>query len=147
MSWRASYDALRESGSHEPAPESHGGLSGRSVLRRRVLVVDDNVDAADMLADCLTRLGATVRAGYSERMALEIASAFAPDLVLLDLRMPDVSGATLARRLRDGCAATFFAVTGHRPDDVAEEIAAGAFDGCLTKPCSFEALRRVLLAP
>jgi CheY-like chemotaxis protein len=114
-----------------------------SVLRR-VLVVDDNADAADMLAECLALLGATTRAVYTARAALDVVRSFAPDVVLLDLRMPDVSGAVLAGRLRDGCTASVVAVTGHRPDDVAAEIAAGTFDGWLTKPCSLEALRRIL---
>lgn len=112
--------------------------------RRRILVVDANVDAADMLAECVELLGATARAVYTARGALDVARSFAPDVVLLDLRLPDGTGAPLSHALRSECDARVIAVTGYRADDVAEEIAAGRFDACLTKPCSLDTLRRAI---
>ena len=66
----------------------------------RVLIVDDNRDGADALGLLVEELGNTVHVTYGGRQALEVASAFRPDLMLVDLMMPDVDGFDLVARLR-----------------------------------------------
>src|SRR5437870_4862557 len=69
-------------------------------VRRRVLVVDDNVDAADSLAVLLRLQGQEVHAAYDGPTALEVARNCRPDVVLLDVGMPEMDGYEVARRLR-----------------------------------------------
>ena len=81
-------------------PTLHGGVSpgGKSV--RRVLVVDDNEDAANMLGELLEDAGHEVRTAYTGIEALRAAETFRPDVVLLDIGLPDMDGYEVARRLR-----------------------------------------------
>src|SRR5690606_28548101 len=66
----------------------------------RILVVDDNRDSADSLAMLLRARGSDIRVAYDGHRAIEEAQAFIPDLVLLDIGLPDMSGYEVARRLR-----------------------------------------------
>src|SRR5436190_16833125 len=68
--------------------------------RFRILVVDDNEDAADTLAVLLRMWGHDVHTAYSGEDALESALAYRPDCMLLDIRMPGMDGYALARQLR-----------------------------------------------
>ncbi|HEX5269577.1 MAG TPA: ATP-binding protein, partial [Gemmataceae bacterium] len=68
---------------------------------RRILVVDDNKDSADTLAHLLTLLGHEARTAYDGEAALEAAPLFRPEVVLLDLNLPGLSGLEVARRLRE----------------------------------------------
>ncbi|HEU4376458.1 MAG TPA: ATP-binding protein, partial [Telluria sp.] len=82
---------------------------------RRILVVDDNVDAADTLTMALELLGHVVRAAYTAADALVQAKDFEPSMILLDIGLPDVNGYEVARRIRAepwGSAITLVAATG-----------------------------------
>jgi signal transduction histidine kinase len=68
-------------------------------LQRRVLVVDDNGEAADMLAMLLTEVGCEVQTAYRGEAAIREADRFRPDLVLLDIGLPDISGEEVCRRI------------------------------------------------
>jgi two-component system CheB/CheR fusion protein len=104
---------------------------------RRILVVDDNVDAASSLASVLQLSGHEVRAVYSGAEALAAAEEFKPDYVVLDLNMPGIDGVEVGRRLRaspSAASASLIALTGMgQPADVERTRAAG-FDHHLTKP-------------
>ena len=65
-----------------------------------MLVVDDNVDSAEMLAMLLKKSGHEVRTAYTGPAALEVAAAYRPDVVLLDIGLPGLNGFEVARRLR-----------------------------------------------
>ena len=108
--------------------------AGRSL---RVLVVDDSVDSADSLALLLELDGHQVRTATDGLAALDVAVAFAPQAVLLDVGLPRLDGYEVARRLRclDACRGSLLiALTGYgRPEDRAAALAAG-FDEHLTKP-------------
>jgi CheY-like chemotaxis protein len=71
-----------------------------SAARRRVLVVDDNRDAADSLGLLLEMEGYDVRTAYDGRQALDLFQAFAPDAVFLDINMPEIDGCTVAEMIR-----------------------------------------------
>ncbi len=115
--------------------------------RRRVLVVDDNVDAADSLVDLLTDLGFVARASYDAVTALAQAPAFQPDIGLLDIGLPVMDGYELASRLREalpGQALRLIAVTGYGQDADRRRARDAGFDAHLVKPVNLEALEREL---
>ncbi len=114
---------------------------------RRVLVVDDNVDAADSLALLLRVSGQEVRVAYDGPTALLITEAFRPQLVLLDIGMPQMDGYEVARRLRrqpglEGV--TLVAVTGWGQEEDRQRSREAGFDHHLTKPADPAALQRLL---
>jgi CheY-like chemotaxis protein len=106
---------------------------------RRVLIVDDDADAADLLHGLVEHDGHHSRVVYCARDALAAARELRPHVALIDIGLPDMNGYDLTRSLRAlpelrGCR--FIAVTGHsRPSAIARGIAAG-FESYLTKPIS-----------
>ncbi|MBB5501177.1 ATP-binding protein [Paraburkholderia sp. MM5384-R2] len=112
----------------------------------RVLIVDDNSDAALSLAMILD--AHDVRTAHSGEEALQIAAAFEPQIVFLDLGLPGISGYEVARRLRDRQAAgkrlEIVAVSGYgQPEDVARSAGAGC-DSHLVKPVDIEELLAII---
>ena len=123
-----------------PRPSSGG---------RRVLVVDDNVDAATSLATVLELAGHEVRTAFGGMEALGVAEAFRPEYVMLDLNLPGLDGVEVGRRLRAsdwGRRASLVALTGMgQPADLARTRQAG-FDHHLTKPVEPEEVLRLVAA-
>ena len=117
----------------ESADDPAAGTPG---ARRRVLVVDDNRDAADSLAWWLVARGHTVSTAYDGNQALTQAATFQPEAVLLDLGMPGLDGLETARRLRAraGHAPFLVAVTGWGQDRDRRRTAEAGFDAHLVKP-------------
>jgi signal transduction histidine kinase/ActR/RegA family two-component response regulator len=115
----------------------------------RVLVVDDNHDAAESLALLLSLEGYTVDVAYDGVTALSEAAKFQPQIVLLDIGMPGMDGYQVARELRAGeptGSMTIIALTGYgQPDDRKHASAAG-FNDHLTKPVDTESLIDILRA-
>jgi two-component system CheB/CheR fusion protein len=113
---------------------------------RRVLVVEDNRDAAATLLDLLELWGHEVRVVHHGPAALRIAPEFRPDVVLLDSALPVRDGFVVGRRLRapDGAGTLFVAVTGYGQQDHRQRAAASGFDRHLTKPVNPEELRAVI---
>jgi signal transduction histidine kinase/CheY-like chemotaxis protein len=115
--------------------------------RRRVLIVDDNADAANSLAMLLALRGHETQVAFSGREALERIDAFRPEVVLLDIGLPEMDGYELADRLRERPAlrgVRLVALTGFaQPEDQQRARSAG-FDDHLVKPVSLSALERVL---
>jgi CheY-like chemotaxis protein len=104
---------------------------------RRMLVVDDNVDAADSLSMVLDALGHSVKAAYEGATALELMDSFAPEVVLLDIGLPEMDGLEVARRIRarpDGEAVRLIALTGWGQDEDKRRTQEAGFDEHLTKP-------------
>ena len=117
---------------------------------KRVLVADDNRDAAETLATLLRMEGHDVTVVYDGRAALDAFKATRPDAALLDIGMPKLNGYEVARRIREipsGRGVLLVAVTGWGQDgDKAQAYAAG-FDRHFTKPVSTERLSELLRPP
>jgi CheY-like chemotaxis protein len=113
-----------------------------------VLVVDDNVDAAESLAVVLRLTGHQARTAHSGAAALQAAGAFRPEAVLLDIGLPGgLSGYELAPRLRQlpGLGgALLVALTGFGQEEDKRRAEEAGFDAHLTKPADLEALQALL---
>jgi PAS domain S-box-containing protein len=128
-----------------PAPAT--GHTIDAVRSRKILVVDDNRDAADSLGELLRIAGHETRVCHDGHHALVMAEAFRPDVVLLDIGMPRIDGHEVTRRLRSqpwGRHMQIVALSGFgRPDDRQRSVDAGC-DQHLTKPVSDGDLRRAI---
>jgi signal transduction histidine kinase len=114
---------------------------------RRVLIVDDNVDAADSLAMLLKMDGHDVEPVYDPTIALTRVSEFDPEVILLDIGLPVMDGYEVARRLRGtGIKARLVALTGYGQAKDLERARAAGFDSHLVKPVELPALVRELSA-
>jgi CheY-like chemotaxis protein/anti-sigma regulatory factor (Ser/Thr protein kinase) len=123
--------------------------AGRRVVRSglRVLVADDNHDAANTLATLLRLWGHEVESAFDGREAVELAGQFRPQVALLDIGMPELSGYEVARQLRtdgqhDGLR--LVAITGWGQQHDRDAAIAAGFDAHLTKPVDPEALTKLL---
>ena len=131
-------------------PEDAAAPHARAVpssTGRSVLLVDDNRDSAESLAALLQMLGHEVRQAYCGREAIELARACQPELVLLDIGMPDLNGYDVARALRaePGLSGTrLIALTGYGSDEDRSASRAAGFDDHLVKPIDFDRLERIL---
>jgi CheY-like chemotaxis protein len=113
----------------------------------RVLVVDDNVDAADTLTALLEFKGHTVAVAHDGPQALAAARSLLPQVVFLDIGLPGMSGYEVARDLRAMAAldgVTLIALTGWGTDADRLKTDAAGFDHHLTKPVSFDEILRML---
>jgi two-component system, sensor histidine kinase len=120
---------------------------GPNAEARRILVVDDNVDAAESLSMLLESLGHDIRMAHTGPAALKTALDFGPDLVLLDIGLPGLSGYEVARRFRADeklAPAMLVAVTGWGSDEDRKKASDAGFDVHLTKPIEMTAIERVL---
>jgi len=115
---------------------------------RRVLVVDDNVDAAHMMADALEAVGHETRVAFDGPAALDAALAFMPDAALLDLGLPLMDGYELAAQLvaasAGGRRPVLVAVTGYGQDSDRERSRAAGFDAHVVKPVDLPQLLTLL---
>jgi CheY-like chemotaxis protein len=122
-------------------------LNGPASAPRRVLVVDDNVDAAQSLATLLKLWGHQVAMAHDGTAALEAVRAQRPEVILLDIGLPGMSGLEVARQVRqDPRRPLLVALTGYgQEQDRRRSIEAG-FDCHLVKPVDLSELRRLIAA-
>ncbi|MBX9581602.1 MAG: PAS domain S-box protein [Gemmataceae bacterium] len=129
----------------ESKPEEEAASSGfnsalrnpNSAIKRRVLVVDDNRDSAESMAEMLRLLGNEVAVAHDGLAAVEAAGRTRPDLILMDVGMPKLNGLDATRRIRQhdwGAGMTILALTGWGQDDDRERSRAAGCDGHLVKP-------------
>ena len=133
------WEAAREA----PQPDA----AAQPVVPRRVLVVDDNVDAARTLDALLRSLGHETAVAYGGAQALSMAVEFKPDIVLLDIGMPDIDGYEVARRLRNLENQPPFrivAVTGWGQEPDRRKSQEAGFDVHLVKPVDADELVGIL---
>ena len=132
----------------EPPPQPAGEQRSTSRVRR-ILIADDNADAADSLAMLLELDGHEVRVAHAGREALEIAGSFLPDVALLDIGMPELNGYAVAKELRRepwGDAVHLIALTGWGQEEDRQRARDAGFDHHMTKPIDLEELEKILSA-
>ena len=130
-----------------PSPIASGHGSPVALQGRRLLVVDDNRDAADSLGELLRFLGADVRVVHDGPSALAAAAEWKPAVALLDLGMPLMDGWEVARRMRREPGLQdiqLIALTGWGQEKDRERTQAAGFDHHLVKPVDLHALQRLL---
>jgi signal transduction histidine kinase/ActR/RegA family two-component response regulator len=114
----------------------------------RILVIDDNVDAARMLAEYLTELGYRVETAHDGPSAVVLAETWRPHVCLIDIGLPGMDGYELARRLRSSGhidpGARLIAVTGYGRDGDRRQSAQAGFDVHLVKPVTLDVLTSAL---
>jgi PAS domain S-box-containing protein len=133
-------------------PHARGAAGGDPTQARaagplRVLVVDDNLDAADSLVALLELLGHTARVAHDGPQGLRMAEEFVPDLAFLDIGLPGMSGYELARAIRQQRPlqhVVLIALTGWGAHGDQQQSHEAGFDQHLTKPVSLEALEQAL---
>jgi CheY-like chemotaxis protein len=116
----------------------------------RVLVVDDNVDAAATLHEFIATLGHESAVAYDGLAALELASSFQPDIAVLDIGLPVMDGYELARKLREQPGRDklrLIAVTGYGQETDRARAREAGFDHHLVKPIALDVLIPLLAAP
>jgi PAS domain S-box-containing protein len=130
----------------ERAGAGDPGAAPRRDRGRRVLIVDDNEDAAGLLADLLEAMGHTTRVAHDGPTALRIVESFVPHLAVLDIGLPIMDGYELARRLREQVrgGVRLVALTGYGQDADRRRAAEASFDDHLVKPVTAEHLERLL---
>ncbi|HEY9226738.1 MAG TPA: response regulator, partial [Gemmatimonadaceae bacterium] len=137
---------------HLPLPAEVGAASGSAVprgtprIRRRVVVIDDNVDAANAMKRLITLMGGDCRVAYSGEAGLVEVLEFRPDVVFLDIGMPGIDGYEVCRRIRRdvGRDIMVVALTGWGQERNKQESTQAGFDVHLTKPADPLALETIL---
>jgi CheY-like chemotaxis protein len=117
------------------------------VPKRRILIVDDNRDAANSLAMMLQMMGHETSTAFDGLEGIQTAAACRPDVVLLDIGLPKMNGYEVARQIRKqpwGKGLTLIALTGWGQDEDKRRALEAGFDHHLTKPAQAAALERLL---
>jgi CheY-like chemotaxis protein len=137
--------AATSAGTASDGDGSHARRPAREA--RRVLIVDDNVDAADSVAMLLQAAGFSVRCVYDGMSALSVAHAFQPDIFVLDIGLPDITGYEVAKRLRTippFAHTPIVAVTGYGQESDRKRSREAGIDHHMTKPVDPDSLKAVL---
>jgi len=146
MSSRAQLDSESTESAASAGAAATSPVGAEGPTSKRVLVVDDNEDAAELLRELLCCLGHHVEVAYDGATALKLAESFRPDVALLDIGMPVMNGHELAARLRQSSGPTprLIAITGYGSDAMAGDE---SFDQHLIKPFDVNRLRELIAQP
>ncbi len=114
-------------------------------MPKKILVVDDNADAAISQAMLLKLHGHSINVAHDGETALRLYREFGPDIIILDIGMPRISGLDICKKIREDDADTFIiAVTGYGTESDKAKSRAVGFDSHLTKPVDFAELEEIL---
>jgi PAS domain S-box-containing protein len=130
---------------HEPADEAP--IASSAVASRRILIVDDNMDGAESLSMLLRFTGNETRVEHDGEAALKAGEQFMPDVVLLDIGLPGMSGYDVARRIREqpwGQRIALVAITGWGQEEDRSQSRNAGFDAHMVKPVAPDELAQVL---
>ncbi|MFL6710023.1 MAG: response regulator [Massilia sp.] len=112
---------------------------------RRIMIVDDNIDAAQTTAEILSLMGHQVRAAHDGKAALALLQKMQPDVAILDIGLPDIDGFELGRAVRrQGFRGTMLALTGYGQERDRQKALDAGFDRHLTKPVDLAELQRAI---
>ena len=127
-------------------PASNAAREPADGQSRRVLLVDDNLDSLELLADYLRECGHQVATASHPKGALAQAESFAPEVAVLDIGLPGMDGYELAGRLRDqlGSGCRLIALTGYGQERDRDLSARAGFERHLLKPVDVEALANMI---
>ncbi|MCI0363347.1 MAG: response regulator, partial [Phycisphaerales bacterium] len=128
-------------------PKGTDGEGPTAPNKRRIMVVDDNENAARMLGMLLKALGNNVRTAPDGLTAIEVAAQFRPDVMLLDIGMPKIDGYETARRIREqswGRHMVLAALTGWGQEEDKRRTRAAGFDHHFVKPVELAVLQKFL---
>jgi len=134
-------------GDLESGQAAGGAEKAVAPATRRILVVDDNRDAAESLGMLLSMMGNEIHTVHDGLEAVKAVAAFRPDVVLLDIGMPKLNGYEAARRIRqqpEGAGVVLIALTGWGQEDDRRRSREAGFDHHLTKPVEFADLQKLL---
>lgn len=131
---------MREQGIIHATSKSSGPKEVQSLARRRILIVDDNVDGAESLGTLLELHGGQVDIAHDGQTALSKARSFRPEVLIIDIDLPDMDGYEVACRVRNDFAAMaplIVALTGYGYEETRARSAEAGFDAHLVKPLDF----------
>ena len=132
---------------HEAQPSREDKQQAGTLAPRRILVVDDNEDSASSMALMIEFMGHEVRTAYTGLEAIEVASAFQPHVILLDIGMPGLNGYDACRRIREQSWAqdvVIIALTGWGQDEDKRRSQEAGFNHHLVKPVEPEKIEKLL---
>ena len=132
---------------HNAAPPPPAEIAQPTGAALRVLVVDDNLDAANVLKLLVEEAGHLVRMAHTGPTALAAALDFRPDVMLLDIGLPELDGFEVAKRIRQEPLLddiVLVAMTGYGQAAGRQRMQEARFDHYLVKPADFEKLRQIL---
>ena len=133
---------------NEPVADTRRAGNGSAQTPRRILIADDSAAVRDSLARLLEDMGHEVRGAQDGAEAIEVAKAWQPDFVLLDIHMPKLNGIMAARALRAQFPSTLMRLVMMSGISLDEETRAGAtaagFDHCIDKISALEGLEKLL---
>ena len=138
---------LPASGANTPLPSAVPSTATLAPRDRKVLIIDDNADAAQSLSELLQESGLSCASALDGPSGLDAVASFAPDTILIDLGLPGLDGYEVARRIRglpEGDRYLAIAITGYGRDRDRERSAEAGFDAHLVKPVDLEQLLTIL---
>ncbi len=130
-----------------PRGGGYGAAGGGALRTLRVLIIEDNHDAAETLGDLLVLFGHAVEIAHSGPIGVDLARRSRPDVVLCDIGLPEMDGYAVARELRAdpaGSPAYLVALTGYGRDTDRRRAEEAGFDLHLVKPVGPDVLKRLL---
>jgi len=122
-------------------------MGARTVQRRRVLIVDDNRDSVETMATLIRLSGHEIEMAHDGKTALEKAKSFKPEIILLDVGLPDMHGYEVAERLRavpENKSLVIVALTGYGNEEDRRRARDAGFDYHFVKPVDFTALESLI---
>jgi CheY-like chemotaxis protein len=137
----------RESSTFQSRAEASASAQGARAAPKRLLVVDDNVDAAVSLSMLLDGMGHEVRTAHDGDEAFDVAASFRPEMIFMDIAMPRMNGLEAAQRIRAtpwGRDVVICAVTGFGQDEDRQRSHEAGLDLHLVKPVDASELERIL---
>jgi PAS domain S-box-containing protein len=137
-----------------PAGTAASVATPKAVLRqrvkthtpRRMLIVDDNIDAAELLAELCTEMGHQVKTAHDGPAALAVLDGFAPEIAILDIGLPVMSGYELAKRMREqlGSSCRLIALTGYGQEHDRQKSLDAGFEAHMVKPINESRLTAII---